>query len=91
MCVEKSAAAEPSSTSNAPCSTHTAVERQPVAGATGITVSYDMGWAKRGQAMNSLTGAGAVVGLQTGMVLSYATRNKRCVTCSVAKRQNRPP
>ena len=46
MCVEKSAAAEPLSTSHAPCRTHTAVERQPLAGAPGITVSYDMGWAK---------------------------------------------
>ena len=31
----------------------------------GITLSYDMGWQKRGRAMNSLTGVGHAVGLRT--------------------------
>ena len=57
----------------------------------GLTVSYDMGWAKRGRAMNSLTGVGANVGSKTGKVVGYSTRNKRCITCSVAARQKRDP
>ena len=57
----------------------------------GITVSYDMGWQKRGRAMNSLTGVGVNIGLHTGKVLGYATRNKRCITCDVAERHGREP
>ena len=53
---------------------------------TDITVSYDMGWAKRGRAMNSQTGARANVGSKTKKVIGYATRNKRCITCDIAAR-----
>ena len=59
--------------------------------AAPVTVSYDMRWAKRGRAMNSLTGAGAAVGRETGKVVAYGTRNKRCITCSIAERENRFP
>ena len=57
----------------------------------GVTVAYDMGWAKRGRAMNSLTGVGTNIGARTGKVVGYATRSKRCITCEVAKRKKRPP
>ena len=57
----------------------------------GITVAYDMGWQKRGRAMNSLTGVGANIGAKTGKIVNYATRSKRCITCEVALRAGRPP
>lgn len=41
--------------------------------------------------MNSLTGTGANVGAQTGKIVACATRNKRCATCSTAKREKRLP
>ena len=56
-----------------------------------ITVSYDMGWAKRGRAMNSQTGTGANVGSKTNKVIGYAMRNKRCITCDIAAREGREP
>ena len=58
--------------------------------AVGITVAYDMGWAKRGRAMNSLCGVGANIGQETGKVVAYTTRNKHCATCNAAERCNRP-
>ena len=42
----------------------------------GVMCSYDMGWQKRGKAHNSSTGHGAVLGVATGKVLDFATRNK---------------
>ena len=57
----------------------------------GLPVSYDMGWQKRGKGHNSLTGQGTAMGLSTGNVLSYATRNKACRVCSHAKKQNTQP
>ena len=56
-----------------------------------LRVSFDCGWAKRGRAMNSLTGVGVNIGTETGKVVGYATRNKRCITCDVAQRLGRPP
>ena len=50
-------------------------------GLIGLACSYDMGWQKRGRAFNSLTGHGAVMGLQTGKVMGYSSRNKRCRFC----------
>lgn len=47
-----------------------------------------MGWQKRGKAHNSTTGHGAVVGLSTGKVLDFATRNKTCRTCSLSASEN---
>ena len=52
-----------------------------------ITASYDMGWSKRGKAMNSITGAGALVGEKSGKVLKQATRVKRCRTCAYHERE----
>ena len=57
----------------------------------GISMSYDMGWQKRGRAMNSLTGVGHSVGVKTGKVISYATRSKRCATCYHAEEKNESP
>ena len=51
----------------------------------GVTCWYDMGWQKRGKAHNSSTGHGAVLGVATGKVLDFATRNKTCGTCSASK------
>ena len=54
-------------------------------------MSYDMGWQKRGCAMNSLTGVGHSVGKETGKVISYATKSKHCATCSNAARRGVEP
>lgn len=51
-----------------------------------IPVSYDMGWQKP-RGFNSLTGTGHVMGPNTGYVLDYETRNKRCAQCDSAKRR----
>ena len=51
-------------------------------GLAGITVSYDMGWQKRGRGHNSSTGHGAAMGLTRGKVVSYSTRCKTCRVCS---------
>ena len=55
---------------------------------TGITISYDMGWQKRGRAMNSSTGVGHAVGARTGKVIEYATRSERCAICYAAEQRN---
>jgi len=52
-----------------------------------LSVSYDMGWSKRGKAHNSLTGHGAIMGSVTGKALDYTTRNKFCRTCLSAKKR----
>ena len=57
----------------------------------GITISYDMGWQKRGRAMNSLTSVGHAVGCSTGKVVSYATQSKHCATCATAERLEKEP
>ena len=53
-----------------------------------IGVSYDMGWRKRGRSHDSLSGVGTAVGLQTGEVINYATRNTMCRVCDKAKKNN---
>ena len=60
-------------------------------GLVGITCSYDNGWQKRGRACNSSTGHGAVRSLNSGNVLSNATRNKKCRTCQNSKSKGKPP
>lgn len=55
----------------------------------GVMCSYDMGWQKRGKAHNSSTGHGAVLGVATGKVLDFATRNKTCRTCAASKKDNK--
>lgn len=40
-----------------------------------VGVSYDMGWRKRGKSYDSSSDVGTAVGLKTGKVVNYATRN----------------
>lgn len=56
----------------------------------GVMYSYDMGWQKRGKAHNSSTGHGAVLGVKTGKVLDFATRNKTCRTCAASRKPDKP-
>ena len=56
-----------------------------------LSVSYDMGWSKRGRPHNSLTGHGAVMGSLTGKALDYMTKNKLCRTCLSAKKDGCSP
>lgn len=56
----------------------------------GVMCSYDMGWQKRGKAYNSSTGHGAVLGVKTGKVLDFATRNKTCRTCAASRKPDKP-
>ena len=53
-----------------------------------VGVSYDMGWRKRGRSHDSSSGVGTAVGLQTGKVISYATRNTICRVCAEAQKKN---
>ena len=48
-----------------------------------IFVSYDMSWSQRsnGYTYDSLNGYCAIIGLQTGMVIDYCTRNRKCREC----------
>lgn len=50
----------------------------------GVGVSYDMGWRKRGKSYDSSSGVGTAVGLKTGKILNYATRNTMCRICKEA-------
>ena len=50
-----------------------------------------MGWQKRGRAFNSSAGHGAVMSLNSGKVLAYAIRNKKCRTCEHSKSKSKPP
>ena len=56
----------------------------------GVMCSYDMGWQKRGKAHNSSSGHGAVLGVATGKILYFSTRNKTCRTCEASKNHNKP-
>ena len=53
-----------------------------------VGVSYDMGWRKRGRSDDSSSGVRTAVGLQTGKVISYATRNTICRVCAEAQKKN---
>lgn len=48
-----------------------------------IIVSYDMGWSRRsaGKAYDSSNGYGAIIGLLSGKVLEFSTRNRVCNKC----------
>ena len=60
-------------------------------GPVAVGVSYDMGWRKRGKSYDSSSGVGTAVGLKTGKVISYATRNTLCRVCQEAVANNREP
>jgi len=48
-----------------------------------IFVSYDMGWSQRGngRVYDSLNGYCSIIGLKTGKVLDFCTRNRKCRIC----------
>ena len=50
-----------------------------------------MGWLKQGKGFNSSTGQAAVIGLHTGKILDYATKNNTCRTCEYARRIKKDP
>ena len=56
-----------------------------------ISCSYDMGWQKRGKGFNSNTGQSAAMGVHTGKIMDYITKNKTCRTCQHAKKNNVTP
>ena len=56
-----------------------------------VGIGYDGAWQKRGRAHNSLTGVGHAIGMNSNSVVGYSTRNKKCVSCDVAKRDGRDP
>lgn len=51
------------------------------------TGSYDMGWSKRGKGMNSATGVGAIIGMESCKVLAFDTRVKKCRVCEHYQRE----
>ena len=53
----------------------------------GVMCSYDMGWQKRGKAHNSSSRHGAVLGVATGKILDFSTRNDMQNLCSIKKTQ----
>lgn len=57
-----------------------------------IVVICDGGWGKRsyGKAFNSLSGCAVLVGLRTGKIVYYDTRNKYCHTCKIAQSKCTP-
>ncbi|CAH3152988.1 unnamed protein product [Porites lobata] len=60
-------------------------------GPVAVGVYYDMGWRKRGKSYDSSSGVGTAVGLKTGKVISYATRNTLYRVCQEAVASNREP
>ena len=61
------------------------------AGPVKVSVSYDMGWQKRGRAHHSLSGVGIAIGTRSGQVVGYGTRNKRCSVCHTAQQKKQRP
>ena len=62
-------------------------------GEKGITVSYDMGWQKRGtgKSYNSLSGVGHMFGQNSGKLVGVCTFSKRCAVCERAKARGEEP
>lgn len=54
-----------------------------------VKVSYDMGWSKWGAGRNydNLNGYGAIIGHKSGLVLDYATCNRKCKKCDLNEEQ----
>ncbi|XP_070542849.1 uncharacterized protein [Ptychodera flava] len=52
-----------------------------------LCASYDAGWQKRGsgRAYNSLTGHATLIGKESGKVIDYTTRSKKCRICEHAE------
>lgn len=71
-----------------------AIEREDYyQGIPAITVVCDGGWSKRTHkhSYNALGGVGVIFGAETGKLLHIGVRNKHCVVCNSAQRQNRCP
>ena len=89
-CLHKGLAHERASSNG--CQTPVQDKQQtPESCITGLAVSYNMGWAKRGKGRNSYDDVGHMMGLHTGKVLSDQTRKKRCSTCSRAEYYDQDP
>lgn len=52
-----------------------------------IFASCDMGWSGRGNgySFDSLNGTCSIIGLKTGKVLDYCTKNRKCAQCDSHK------
>lgn len=50
-----------------------------------IIVSFDTGWSKRGngRSYDSLNGYSTIIGILSGKILDYATRNRKCKMCDL--------
>lgn len=62
-------------------------------GIPAITVIVDAGWSKRTHkhSYNANSGAGIIIGLETGKILYAGVRNKYCSVCNRAEKQGKPP
>lgn len=49
--------------------------------------AFDMGWSQRsnGYSYDSMNGYGAIIGQESGKVLDYTTRNRKCRLCEAGK------
>lgn len=68
-----------------------AIESQDKSPLVKIGMSYDMGWRKRCRSQDSSSGMGSAIGLKTGKVVNYATRNTMCCICQETQRANQQP
>ncbi|XP_047993637.1 uncharacterized protein LOC125232064 [Leguminivora glycinivorella] len=85
-------AAEKSMTDAALQETQEADRKSP-SGKPMIAVTADACWAKRSYRNNysSLSGVGAIIGINSGKVLHVGIKNKYCVTCARASSKNTTP
>lgn len=54
-------------------------------------MSYDAGWSTRGSGrqFNSDTGHGALIGTETGKIVAFDVKSRRCRKCEAAAKENR--
>lgn len=64
--------------------------QKTMSGTPMIPVTADACWSKRSYRTNytSLSGVGAIIGVNTGKVLHIGVKNKYCVTCIRSKSKN---
>ncbi|XP_011876984.1 PREDICTED: uncharacterized protein LOC105567056, partial [Vollenhovia emeryi] len=50
-----------------------------------VFAAYDMGWSRRsnGRQYDSLNGYGSLIGKESGLVLDFATKNRKCRRCDI--------